>query len=81
LRAKQKKELCKAREECPRLKYKDLVKIAEKKFGISLSDSQITSMIRRKADILSLKDDSKGVKRIRTAKRPAVVADLIRRIL
>ena len=72
LNAKQKKKLCQACEEGPKLKYKDLVTIVEKKFGISLSDSQITRMIKRKADFLSLK----GLKRIRTAKWPAVVADL-----
>jgi len=72
LNAKQKKKLCQACEEGPKLKYMDLVTIAEKKFGISLSDSQITRMIKRKADFLSLK----GLKRIRTAKWPAVVADL-----
>jgi len=33
-------------------------------------------MIKRKADFLSLKDDNKGVKRIRTANWPAVEADL-----
>lgn len=72
LNAKQKKELCQAREDDPKLKYKDLVTIAEKKFGISPSDSQITRMIKRKAEYLSLKDESKGVKRIRSAKWPAL---------
>jgi hypothetical protein len=66
--AKQKKELCQAREKDPKLKYKDLVKIAAEKFEISPSDSQITRMTKRKAEFLSLKDDNKGVKRIRTAK-------------
>jgi hypothetical protein len=33
LNAKQKKELCQAREKDPKLKYEDLVKIAEEKFG------------------------------------------------
>jgi len=69
-------ELCQAREEGPKLRYKDLITIAEKKFGISLSDSQITHMIKIKSEFLSLKNDNKGVKRIRTAKWLAVVADL-----
>jgi len=48
LNAKQKKELCRAREEGPNLNYKDLVTSAEKKFGISLSDIQITRMIKER---------------------------------
>jgi len=53
LNAKQKKDLCQAREEGPKLKYKDLATIAEKKFGmihlnISFSDSQITRMIKER---------------------------------
>jgi hypothetical protein len=63
LNAKQKKELCQAREKDPKLNYKDLVKIAEENFGISPSDSQITRIIKRKAEFLSLKDNNKGVGR------------------
>ena len=56
LNAKQKKELCQASEEGPKRKYKNLVTIAEKKFGmihlsISLSDSQITRKIKERQSV------------------------------
>jgi len=56
LNAKQKKDLCQASEEGPKQEYKDLATIAEKKFGmihvsISLSDSQITRMIKERQSV------------------------------
>jgi len=76
LNAKQKKKSFARRgKKVRKIKYKVLDTIAGKEFGILLSDSQIARMIKRKAYFLSSKDDSKGVKRIRTAKWPAVVAE------
>jgi hypothetical protein len=61
LNAKQKNEFCQTKEVDLKLKHKDPGMMAEKKFGMTPSDSQIICVLKRRADHLTFNEFSKDV--------------------
>jgi len=73
LDALEKKQLCQLKEANPKLTYKDLIAKAKEKFKKEPSESQITRMLKRMGEFLTLRDDKDDSrKRLRAAKWPAI---------